>query len=331
MYTSFSIENFRGFKKLELTDLARVNLIAGKNNTGKTSLLEAIHFHSGNGDRHTLFRGLGLPKDTSEQIYWDDDNEGWQWPFLFNHPEQDVVLSSTRTETTTQSSDDPLTIEKDLVVAKPSRGLKYNPRTEIRPKSTIGQAQEETSSVFLSAKLDTRQIPLIERYSQFYFNNKSDFKLVLDVLKVLDNRITDIRILHQNAVSGIYVELEGNRIIPLELMGEGTNRLLAILLSMYATRNGILLIDEIENGFHYSMLKQVWQAIYKAAQLFNVQVFATTHSYECINAAHEAFSELETDDLGLYRLDRHDDGEIKSVRYNQRTLSTAIEYNFEVR
>ncbi|HLA44590.1 MAG TPA: AAA family ATPase, partial [Aggregatilineales bacterium] len=56
MYTSFRVQNFRCFADLQMNDLARINLIAGKNNTGKTSLLEAILLHSGHISENVLIR-----------------------------------------------------------------------------------------------------------------------------------------------------------------------------------------------------------------------------------------------------------------------------------
>jgi len=90
------------------------------------------------------------------------------------------------------------------------------------------------------------------------------------------------------------------------------------------------LIDEIENGLHHSILPRVWQAIGAAAQEFNTQVFATTHSLECIAAAHKAFMESESYDFRLHRLERKDE-KIRAVTYDQEDLNSAIETGFEVR
>ena len=42
MFTTLKITDFRGFADLRLDGLRRVNLVVGRNNAGKTSLLEAI-------------------------------------------------------------------------------------------------------------------------------------------------------------------------------------------------------------------------------------------------------------------------------------------------
>ncbi len=107
--------------------------------------------------------------------------------------------------------------------------------------------------------------------------------------------------------------------IPLSFMGEGLTSLAAIILKISGTADGVLLIDEIENGFHHSTLVNVWKAIGQAARQFNTQIFATTHSWECITAAHHAFSESENYDFRLHRLDRDED-EISVKTYDQESL-----------
>jgi AAA15 family ATPase/GTPase len=118
--------------------------------------------------------------------------------------------------------------------------------------------------------------------------------------------------------------------LPLVLMGQGLGRFASILLRIANARNGVVMVDEIENGFHYSVMEKVWRAIGEAARRFDVQVFATTHSWECIGAAHRAFEAAKTYDFRLHRLDRVD-GDIEAVVYDQKMLSTAMATDLEVR
>jgi AAA15 family ATPase/GTPase len=118
--------------------------------------------------------------------------------------------------------------------------------------------------------------------------------------------------------------------VPMSFMGEGIRRVLSIVLAIGTSSGGNVLVDEVENGLHYSVLTRVWQAIGHAARQANVQVFATTHSYECIVAAHEAFTANGPYDLRLFRLDRIGE-EIKVAAYDQDVLGYATEMNHEVR
>ncbi len=115
-------------------------------------------------------------------------------------------------------------------------------------------------------------------------------------------------------------------------MGEGLRRITSLMLAIGTTEDGVVFIDEIENGLHHSIQTKVWKAIAKAAHEFNVQIFATTHSYELIRAAHEAFHEKQTKDFHLFRLGRgRESQEIQAVSYDEETFDAAMEAGFEVR
>ena len=125
---------------------------------------------------------------------------------------------------------------------------------------------------------------------------------------------------------------------PMSIMGDGIKRLLALALDFSSARNGIMLIDEIENGLHHSALVEVWKYLDQMSRMFNVQVFATTHSYECIVAANNAFNDMESSDLHLHRMHRQANNankvkanKVKAVTYNKNALDTNIEYLWELR
>ena len=107
-----------------------------------------------------------------------------------------------------------------------------------------------------------------------------------------------------------------------------------MVLAFHNAQDGAILIDEIENGLHYSKLPEVWKTIDWLSREFNVQVFATTHSYECIVAAHSAFKQAELDhDFSLLRLQRNlRTGQIECIAYDDKeALDYAMEFEREVR
>src|SRR5262249_48001630 len=115
---------------------------------------------------------------------------------------------------------------------------------------------------------------------------------IMPALSFIDRRLKRLSLAPLAGESVIHGDVEGLRqLVPLPFMGEGMRRVLSIVLAIANAQGGIVLIDEIENGLHYSVQKQVWQAIGAAARQANVQIFATTHSWECIQAAHQAFRE----------------------------------------
>ena len=118
--------------------------------------------------------------------------------------------------------------------------------------------------------------------------------------------------------------------IPAVHFGQGFIRLLSIYSELIASGKQVLLIDEVENGLHHSVLTEVWRGLLNAAEQENVQVFATTHSYECIRAAHEAFSETLNYDFALHRLEEVK-GAVAVTTYDKETLETSLASNFEMR
>ncbi len=118
--------------------------------------------------------------------------------------------------------------------------------------------------------------------------------------------------------------------LPLRSFGDGMNRLFGFALALANCGGGILMIDEIENGLHYSVLLDVWRLIFNTARELNVQVFATTHSLDCIKAFQRAAEEDKKDEGMLIRLARKGD-KIKAVLFDEREMETVVENNIEVR
>ena len=93
---------------------------------------------------------------------------------------------------------------------------------------------------------------------------------------------------------------------------------------------GVVLIDEVENGLHHGVMKKVWKALAEAARKENVQIIATTHSWECIQAAHDAFMEMGRYDFRLHRLELIK-SKIEAISYDKETLNAALKSELEVR
>ena len=153
---------------------------------------------------------------------------------------------------------------------------------------------------------------------------------MLDALKAVEPRLKSLKSLVENNMNLIEGDIGKSRLVPLPLLGEGMNRLVSLTLAIAEAENGVALIDEIENGFHYTVLPKVWEVVNEASVIFNTQVIATTHSFECISAASKIFSKKKRQDFSVHRLERRGDI-VKSVNFSQKSLSVALESNFEVR
>jgi len=131
----------------------------------------------------------------------------------------------------------------------------------------------------------------------------------------------------------IYFDIGIERRVPIQIMGDGIIKFLSILATIASAENGIVLIDEIENGFHHSVLNALWETIYKTAEQYNVQVFATTHSLECVNSFNEInkYDLINKDDSRLYRIEKMNKNDFEVFEYNSEVLESSVESNWEVR
>jgi hypothetical protein len=135
-------------------------------------------------------------------------------------------------------------------------------------------------------------------------------ELILDWLRMLDPSIDDLAYVGEDGAGRArtaLLKVEGEGRIPLRSMGDGLTRLFHMGLAMVSAAQGILLIDEFENGLHWKVQEQLWNVLCKAALEFNVQIFATTHSRDCIEGFTNAGRALGRDDAMIYRLERKGD------------------------
>lgn len=153
----------------------------------------------------------------------------------------------------------------------------------------------------------------------------------MELLRIVEPRLTKLRSSLQGNQPAIKAGLDDLRpLIPVTQMGQGFNRLLTIFASVLLSNANVLLIDEIENGLHYSAQRAVWLGLAAAARKYDLQIFATTHSWGCTVAAHEAFSESEPYDFALHRIQRVK-GNVESVTYDREMLTASLETELEVR
>ena len=154
--------------------------------------------------------------------------------------------------------------------------------------------------------------------------------IVLSTLKILEPRLTRLSVLVTGAGPIIHGDIGIGRLVPIPLMGEGMGRLMTLVLAIAAAKNGTVMIDDVDTGLHYSIMPKVWEGLRQMAQKSNVQVFTTTHSWECMRAAHDAFSGESEHDLCVQRLDRTENV-VKATRFDYEMTETALEAGMELR
>ena len=367
MYTSFRVQNFRGFRDLRLDDLARINLIAGKNNTGKTALLEAIYIHSGNDEPSTLLRTdqssvFRLRRDSEE-----DSTSIIRWNTIFNDFDtrnniemignienkqdfQQVLLPEMNRFKLSiiDRSNDPEFVK--IIDGFDTIDFNIYDNGDVI-ELNIDSSSSSTYMLMLNGQVQKSRYenrPVIIRANFLYARQKIDSRvnakrfsslrqlqslsILIDVLKVIEPQLSDLELLFDGKRPLIYADIGLPQAISLTSMGDGINRIASLVLAMSEVSNGVIFIDEIENGLHYSVQPELWKSINRAAKDFNVQVFATTHSLEMIRAAHEAFKDDDPYDFRYHRLDKNTDtGDIEAVTYNQLGMEAIASIDYEVR
>lgn len=165
-------------------------------------------------------------------------------------------------------------------------------------------------------------------FSQLARHGRED--VIATALRAVEPRLLRVELQMTGDKPTLWAVLEDKGRLPLFLMGQGVVSLANLLLRIAHAPDGVVLYDEIENGIHYSVLEKVWRGVGTLAREVNCQLFATTHSLECIEAAHAAFSDGESYDFRLHRLQRVGDT-IEAITYDQERLDAAEEMELEVR
>lgn len=120
------------------------------------------------------------------------------------------------------------------------------------------------------------------------------------------------------------------QLVRYEIMGDGIKKILSLLASISAAKDGVLLIDELENGLHYSSMDTLWRALIKSAEANDVQIVATTHSYECMASFRRSLSDTVLDKTAVIRIERNDDMH-SAVTMNDKELQIMLDNDWEIR
>lgn len=355
MVNSVCFENFRGFKKLSLQELKRITLISGKNNAGKSSILEGIFLaldHSAPDSFVKIngFRGLPLAYDAN--CLWEPLFYG-----LNTREKMRINMQLKNTDAALEYERDDSFVPSDgagapqdvfnqfLQSAQTNYSLKFNYKfgdyTEaghfvvsssgvLRNVNTNIDGNQLKSLMlthYINSATINNPVVLAEWFSKLELEGKK--QQVIETLKIMDANISDISAIVIRGQIQLYAKM-GERLLPLKLAGDGINKLLFLVLTIVENPGSLVLIDEIETGFHYSMYPKLWKILATAARENNCQIIATTHSYECIEGATEGVEPGEEDDFCYFRIERSEEAS-RAFRYSGSLLHTAIHSNMEVR
>jgi len=333
MLTRLEIENFRSFKQLTVDPLKRINLICGKNNSGKTTLLEALFAlpRPGNGskmlDMPEPFRvsSANVRENEDWLVYGKDESAvikitGWGWPNALPigvEYYQDAQKAEVRTSSINRSS--------VMLAGAPCRPWLISRGNGRWPPDT-DTAQKGLKVAIFSTDF-AHSDKAARDFSRIILKRKKG--QVIEWMSQVEPRLTAIESLQiDNHPPRLYADVGLSEMIPVAYLGQGVGRLISIYAEIFAEDANVLLIDEIENGLHHSVMQTVWKGLAVAAREGGVQIFATTHSWECILAANGSIP--SDDDFQVIRLDRIGDT-IKPTIMDRETITTAEDLGWEMR
>lgn len=322
------IKDFKCFKDFRAEGFKRVNLIGGMNNVGKTAFMEACWVNLHSKSVKTLINslcGIKLMRETLnllENIVSKKEKLNLLKDLKFS-----LEISS---KVNTKSN-----LYKNLFLIKDENGIKeyYFNLNGKDIKVNINDFSFEVEAIKNTNFIDNYGTPNNQVIHAYSYIQKLDKEVFLNkILKEFDEDIEAFKVIDEKAQCKKY----GNYYEITEL-GDGTGNLISIVSMLFQSKNGYLFLDEIENGFHYTFLDRLWEIILTISKEQNVQVFATTHSKECIESYArvskklEKENKIEQNDISFIKMSKLKDGSINAGVRDYEMLQYSIDDEHEVR
>ena len=373
---SVEIDGFRAFRVLRIERLGHVNLITGKNNVGKSSLLEALWVYAHRGSPTRILRlmeGRDEIQYVSSYTSSSGDADGGDQQLMnikhlfYGRSDIQERPASIRIGPINRPAD-LLSITAGWLspTYREELGDEQQPlfpmdqyRLENRVLALVVQLGNQDPSFYPIAQYIERRRLLRERSSFSAIpcvlipaNALESDQLaslwdgialtdleqdVLHALRIISPGVERITLVGEQPGRRARVPIvrapHFNIPVPLRSMGEGMNRLFGIALALVNAQDGMLLIDEIDSGLHYSVQPDLWRMVFQVAHRLNIQVFATTHSWDCVTAFQESIQNGSEDGGLLISLrDRKGEpGRVVAVLFDEEELAIVTREQIEVR
>ncbi len=334
MLDNIEIIDYKCFKDFKLDGISQINIISGGNNVGKTALLEAILLIENTNDLRTFIKAIKyIFKNRSLTIH-DVDNYFAKLDLTFtvngesiiiNHQFIDKLNKIQSTEIQNYNNDEFILLTKNNELSQIIPFFKSTDQMNL----SIGTYTNTITPFLNSSKPNNKQ--LTQLYSKIQdLEIQDEF---LKYLQIIDENIVSIEPqVKSEGESSLRVTLQHPKqsLLSSEL-GEGTNRFIEILITILTNKNKVIFIDEIENGIHYSKLKDIWKAIITIVQKENIQLFVTTHDKDTIEALVEASQEEKYKDIASIKLIKNKENKIKPIVMNYENLLFGTEMGEDFR
>lgn len=369
MFQTLKLNGYRGFESYALGNLTRVNLLVGKNNCGKTSILEAINLLVSGGNPFVLEQSASRRGEVNLQDEVDGQFRREIIPeishLFFGHSFGSGAQFSLASDSASGSlsidiidfddiMDEQRSLFEDEMGSSPVLGLRIKTNTHdeypVFPIAEDGSLSHPRSSRYrrwwIQNKLENPTIEFLTPDSLYADTMREIWDKVLiegresdviDAMRILEKDLTSIHFLTGSSSrrlsgrAGVLLGFNGSgKRVPLGSHGDGMRRLLALSLSLIQTKHGFLLIDEIDTGLHWTIMEEMWHLIVNVARQSNVQVFATTHSYDCIQglaALVESCPEFASE-VSIQKIDRTLE---RAVSLDAERIRIAVAQDIEIR
>lgn len=363
MLKRIDIFGFKCFENITIDHIAPITIIGGPNNAGKSAVLEAIMLHNSAGNPGVFWslgnlRNVMLPnptpylvwehlfyhmKDTKEfKIEIEKDSDEFSSVTIskiYNHTE--INQSTAQAYEIQNKGLDFSAIHASLSNKKYKLAGSYSIQRNMLQNFTIQFINdpdnkgklEEYAKYFNKSVLykNSFDVGTAERLSKIALVPQKK-QLMIEILKIFDDSICDVTTVLNNGIAYIYVIMDNGDAMPINYMGDGIVKAVHILLYILEMQNGILLIDEIENGFYYELYGKLLRIFFETALKVNCQIMMTTHNIDIIRKSLENMIEIgKLDDLCYQRLDVSDCGQRKAYPFFGKSLVSAIKSEMEIR
>ena len=360
MVTSVQIKNFRCFEDFSIEELTPITIIGGKNNSGKTALLESLvvplsvsfpsvfwdllnfrnidtNFLTPTQLLNPLFYNMGDTENFSIELRQDN---GKPIKFTANKVYSGIIERTGSKRLFSQDSSKNFSSLKVEIYTGIYKGEgTYNlsdkisnnlNELEFKSDSNANKIPLPYGAVTLCRNVTTTKSSVAESVSKMSLD-KSKKELLIKIMQNFDSNIIDVNVILDSGTPYIYITLNSGKYLPISYMGDGINKALEIIVDILKLPNGILLIDEVENGFHYSLYETLMKVFCETALSVNCQVIMTSHNRDFIEATLRAMEQLgRLQDLSYQRLGFYK-GQRKAFLFSGDSLYSAFESNMEMR
>jgi len=361
MIRTLRLENYRSFEEYELRDLARVNLLVGSNNCGKTTILEAVELLASRGDPSALVAPM---RRRSESHVASSGRKTLRYPVYHQFRGHRIGLGS---RLSVSSTDGLGRVAIQIVEgwADESQELFDFPTADLQPLALLIRRGKEHESLKLPLRQDGSldwtpaallrhregrpwrlALPPVQFVTAESLRAREMADLwdevlvagreseVVSAMRILQADLDSIHFLTGEGAGrtgGIVLGFQaGSPRAPIGSYGDGMRRLLALALSLVRSADGFLLIDEIDTGLHWTVMEEMWKLVVDAALASSIQVFATTHSLDCINGL-AALLRARQDLAGVVSVQKIERQLDSSVSFDPEAIVTAADLSIEMR